>query len=197
MRTVYCVALLGLVVFSSGCFRSPSSRFYSLISQQEAEANPSLSSDGIHLEVASIIFPQYLDDPRIAVRTGVNEVARDEYERWVEDLTVNFRQALLNDLARDLNSSNVFSSDTYSARHGNQVLQVEVLQFDVSDEGKTLLKVRWAVGADRQVLATAPLAISEYSGTTDEGSSEARVATLSALIDKLSSDIARKVSLQR
>lgn len=194
MRNVYSLLLLALVLFSAGCFRSPTSRFYSLISQQEAEANPSLSSDGIHLEVASIIFPQYLDDPRITVRTGVNEVTRDEYERWVEDLTVNFRQALLSDLARELKSSNVFSSDTYSQRRGSQVLQVEVLQFDVSDEGKALLKVRWAVGATREALAGASLTLSEFTGTAADSSSEARVLALSALIDKLSRDVAHRVS---
>ena len=197
MRTAYSVVLLAMVVFSTGCFRSPSSRFYSLISQQEAEANPSLSSEGMHLEVASIIFPHYLDDPRIAVRTGVNEVTRDEYERWVEDLSVNFRQALLTDLALELKSSNVFSSDIYSQRRGNQVLQVEVLQFDVSDEGRALLKVRWALGANREALSSAPLVLSEYMGTAEDGTSEARVAALSVLIDKLCRDVAGKVAASR
>lgn len=197
MRAVHRVVLAALVLFSAGCFRSPSSRFFSLISQQEAVQMPNLSPDGAHLEVAAIIFPQYLDDPRIAVRTGVNEVTRDEYERWVEDLTVNFRQALLSDLARDLKSSNVFSSDTYSQRRGSQVLQVEVLQFDVTDQGKALLKVRWAVGASRDTLAGAPLALTEYTGTAEDSTSEARVSALSALIDSFSRDVALKVSSQR
>jgi len=194
MRYSCSIALVWLVLVLAGCFRSPSSRFYSLISQQEAEAKPQLSSDGVHLEVASIIFPQYLDDPRIAVRTGVNEVTRDEYERWVEDLTINFRQALLNDLARELKSSNVFSSDTYVQRSGNQVLQVEVLQFDVRDDGKALLKARWAAAANRDLLAKTSLVMSEYAGSAVDDSSEARVAALSALIDSLCRDIAKRVS---
>lgn len=197
MRRAYQVALVALVVVSAGCFRSPASRFYSLTSQQEAVEMPNLTPDGIHLEVASIIFPQYLDDPRIAVRTGVNEVTRDEYERWVEDLTVNFRQALLADLARELRSSNVFSSDTYSQRRGSQVLQVEVLQFDVNEEGKALLKARWAIGANRDALAVAPLALREYTSTAEGSATEARVAALSALIDNLSREVALKVSSQR
>jgi len=194
MRYSLNIVLSALVLVSAGCFRSPSSRFYSLISQQEAEANPQLFSNGIHLEVASIVFPRYLDDPRIAVRTGVNEVTRDEYERWVEDLTVNFREALLNDLARDLKSSNVFSSDTYSQRRGSQVLQVEVLQFDVTDEGHAFLKARWASGANRQALAAASLTVSEYTTTAEDETSEARVAALSALIGKLSRDVAQRVA---
>jgi uncharacterized lipoprotein YmbA len=193
MRSAYSVVLLVAVVFSQGCFRSPSSRFYSLISQQESEAMPVLSSEGVALEVSSIIFPRYLDDPRIAVRTGSNEITRDEYERWVEDLTVNFRQALLNDLGRELKSSNVFSTETYSQRRGSQVLQVEVLQFDVTDEGRAILKVRWAVGARREDLASAPLVVSEYVGVVERDTTEARVAALSMLIDKLAFDVSRRV----
>ncbi len=154
---------------------------------------PVLSSEGVALEVSSIIFPRYLDDPRIAVRTGSNEITRDEYERWVEDLTVNFRQALLNDLGRELKSSNVFSTETYSQRRGSQVLQVEVLQFDVTDEGRAILKVRWAVGARREDLASAPLVVSEYVGVVERDTTEARVAALSMLIDKLAFDVSRRV----
>ena len=193
MKTVQRALLTVLLLTSVGCFRSPPSRFYSLISQQEAESSPVLSAEGIQLEVASVVFPQYLNDPRIAVRTGINEISRDEYERWIEDPDVNFREALLSDLSRELKSSNVFSSDVYPQRRGAQVLQVEVLQFDVTDEGRALLKARWATGADRTAVATVPLTISEFTGSAEGTSSEARVAALSALVRELAREIAARV----
>jgi uncharacterized lipoprotein YmbA len=193
MKTVQRALLTVLLLTSVGCFRSPPSRFYSLISQQEAESSPALSAEGIQLEVASVVFPQYLNDPRIAVRTGINEISRDEYERWIEDPDVNFREALLGDLSRELKSSNVFSSDVYPQRRGAQVLQVEVLQFDVTEEGRALLKARWATGADRTAVATDPLTISEFTGSAEDTSSEARVAALSALVRELAREISARV----
>jgi uncharacterized lipoprotein YmbA len=146
----------------------------------------------MQLEVASVVFPQYLNDPRIAVRTGVNEISRDEYERWIEDPDVNFRQALLDNLSRELKSSNVFSSDVYPQRRGAQVLQVEVLQFDVTEEGAALLKVRWAAGSDRAALVGAPLTVSEFTARAERSDSEARVEALSSLVR----DFARKMAAQ-
>ena len=186
-------ALVAVIIVSSvGCFRSPPSRFYSLLSQQEVESNPPLLSEGMQLEVASVVFPQYLNDPRIAVRTGVNEISRDEYERWIEDPDVNFRQALLDNLSRELKSSNVFSSDVYPQRRGAQVLQVEVLQFDVTEEGAALLKVRWAAGSDRAALVGAPLTVSEFTARAERSDSEARVEALGSLVR----DFARKMAAQ-
>ena len=194
MKTLHRALVALLLVSSFGCFRSPSSRFYSLLSQQEMESNPSLSSEGIQLEVASVVFPQYLNDPRIAVRTGVNEISRDEYERWIEDPDVNFRQALLDDLSRELKSSNVFSSDVYPQRRGNLVLQVEVLQFDVTDEGRALLRVRWATAPDRGALVTMPLTVSEFTAQAPKSTTEGQVSALSSLVRDFSGQIVKNLA---
>jgi uncharacterized lipoprotein YmbA len=183
-----------LLLCSMGCFRSPPSRFYSLLSLQEVESDPPLSSEGCELEVGSVVFPQYLSDPRIAVRTGANEISRDEYERWIEDPDVNFRQALLDNLSRELRSSNVFSSELYPQRRGAQLLQVEVLQFDVTEEGRAVLRIRWATAHDRAALATASFTVSEFTAHAQEETSEERVAALSFLVRDFSRAVAHRVA---
>jgi len=193
MKTVQRALIAVLIVSSVGCFRSPPSRFYSLLSQPEIEATSQLASEGIQLEVASVVFPQYLDDPRIAVRTGVNEISRDEYERWIEDPDVNFRQALLDNLSRELRSSNVFSSDVYPQRRGSQVLQVEVLQFDVTEEGTALLRTRWATAPDRSGLLTTPLTVSEFTAQAPNSTTEGQVSALSSLVREFSGQVAKSV----
>lgn len=193
MKTLQRVLVAVLLVSSVGCFRSPPSRFYSLLSQQEVESDPTLASEGIQLEVASVVFPQYLDDPRIAVRTGVNEISRDEYERWIEDPDVNFRQALLDNLSRDLKSSNVFSSDVYPQRRGSRVLQVEVLQFDVTEEGRAFLRARWATAPDRTALATTPLTVSDFTAQAPNSSTEGQVSALSSLVRDFSGQVAKSM----
>jgi uncharacterized lipoprotein YmbA len=188
------MVLLPLV---AGCFRSPSARFYSLIAEPHVDERPRLLSDGVRLEVSSIIFPRYLDDPRMVVRTGANEIRRDEYERWIESPRTNFRDALLKGLSEDLQSANVFSEDTYPQRRGTQVLHVEVLQFDVTEEGIALLQVRWAIGANRDVIATGPLTVSEFSGNAEGSSGEEHVAALSKLLREFSQVVAQAVVLKR
>lgn len=183
-----------LLVAVCGCFRSPSPHFFSLVSQKETAEALALHANGIDLEVGSIVFPQYLEDPRIAVRSGEHEVVRDEYDRWVEDLNLNFRRALLGDLSRHLKSSNVFSSDVYSQRQGSRVLQIEVLQFDVTQGGDALLKIRWAIAASRAALATAPLTVSEFTAHARDNSSEARVSAMSGLVDSFAAAVSQSVS---
>jgi uncharacterized lipoprotein YmbA len=76
------------------------------------------------------------------------------------------------------------------------VLQVEVLQFDVTDQGRALLKARWAIGANRDVVANAPLAVSEFSGNSEGDSSEAHVAALSKLVRDFSRVVAQGILLK-
>jgi uncharacterized lipoprotein YmbA len=177
----------------TGCFRSPSPHFYSLVSQERIPSASQLAQDGVSVEVVPLIFPQYLDDPRLVVRSGDHEVLKEEYDRWAEDLDVNFRRVLLSDLSRNLKSGNVFSSDVYTQRHGAHVVQVEVLQFDVSEQGRAVLKCRWATAPNREALTSAPLVTSEFEGLAANSSSEARVSALSDLIDTLSKVMAQGI----
>ena len=195
MIQVLRTALLCLGLVLVGCFRSPSTHFYSLVSQDRNASAPQLSGEGLDLEVFPIIFPQYLDDPRMVVRSSAHEMVRDEYERWIEALDVNFRRVLLNDLSRHLKSSNVFSSEVYTQRRGAQVVQVEVLQFDVSEAGTAVLKVRWAAAPTREGLSSATLSVSEFAAQANGSSSEAQVAALSGLIDTFSLEVAQRFEL--
>lgn len=188
------VACVSLGVVMTGCFRSPSPSFYSLVSQERLATAQQLSPQGVELEVASIIFPQYLDDPRLVTRVGAHSVTRDEYDRWIEDLDLNFRRVFLSDLSRRLKSSNVFSSDVYSQRRGSKVVQVEVLQFDAAKDGSVMLKARWAVASDRQSLPSTTMRISEFQAQAQNDSSEARVTALSDLIDRFSAEVSDNVA---
>lgn len=180
----------------AGCFRSPSARFYSLVSQERPVSGLELARDGVSVEVVPLIFPQYLDDPRLVVRSRGHEFLKDEYERWIEDLDVNFQRVLLNDLSRHLKSGNVFSSDMYGQRRASHVLQVEVLQFDVSEDSRAVLKARWAVAPNRDALSATTMLVSQFEARAVSDSVESRVAALSELIDTFSRDVARQMTSQ-
>lgn len=194
MRKSCKVMCVVFTVVAVGCFRSPSARFYSLVSQERIATAQQLSPSGVELEVAPIIFPQYLDDPRMVVRFSGHGVERDEYDRWIEDLDLNFRRVLLSDISRYLKSSNVFSADVYAQRRGSHVVQIEVLQFDASEDGTAVLKARWLLGSSREALASSTMTISEYEAKAEGSSTEARVTALSSLIDRFSREVAQKVA---
>jgi uncharacterized lipoprotein YmbA len=73
-------------------------------------------------------------------------------------------------------------------------VQIEVLQFDVSEDGAAVLKARWAAAPNREKLNASALSISEFEGQANGSSNEARVAALSGLIDTLSREVAQKVA---
>jgi uncharacterized lipoprotein YmbA len=183
----------GIVVLLVGCFRSPNSTFYTLTSSPYLEV-PALSSSGLSVAVTSVGFPQYLDDPRIVIRASGAVVERLEYDRWSEDLERGFMRVLVDDLARDLKSSNVFSAATYEIRPASAHVQVEVIQFDMGDDGKAVLRVRWALARSGEALVKAPFEVFERSAAADNGSLNARVAALSTLVAQFAEVVSARLS---
>ncbi len=192
LQVVSCVAMM----FTSGCFRSPNSHFYALTSQHREQIE-SLATNGVSVAVSSVGFPQYLDDPRMIVRANENSVDRLEYDRWAEDLQVNFMRVFVADLAGNLQSSNVFATSVYDLRPAKHQVQLEVLQFDVTNEGRAVLKVRWALADSVDALKSAPMQVSEFSLMSEESNHSASVAALSQLIEKCARVVAAAVPTAR
>lgn len=182
----------GILVFLVGCFRSPNSTFYALTSQRTAGAE-ALSPTGISVAVTSVGFPQYLDDPRILVRSNGTVIDRLEYDRWAEDLDRNFTRVLVDDIAHNVQSSNVFSASTYDLRPATYQLQCEVMQFDVSDRGDAVLKVRWALATSSEALRSAPFEVMEFTLIAEKNSPDSNVAALSELVGKFAEAVSAKI----
>ena len=183
---------LGILVLSVGCFRSPNSTFYALTSKH-SEGTEALSPTGISIAISSIGFPQYLDDPRMLVRSNGNVIDRLEYDRWAEDLDRNFTRVLVENIAHNLQSSNVFSANTYELRPATYQLQCEVMQFDVSDRGDAVLKVRWAVATSSEALRGAPFEVMEFTQRAEKDSPDSNVAALSQLVGKFAEAVSARI----
>jgi uncharacterized lipoprotein YmbA len=183
---------LSVVVLLGGCFRSPNSTFYALTPAQ-VESGALLSPTGVGVAVASVGFPQYLDDPRILVRANDTVIDRLEYDRWAEDLDRNFMRVLVDNISHNLKSSNVFVAGTYELRSAKYQLQCEVMQFDVRDGGDAVLRVRWALAPSVDALRNMPFEVSEFAVRPESDSPDAQVAALSQLIGKFSDVVSAKV----
>ena len=190
------VVSCAVMVFAVGCFRSPNSHFYALTSQHREQID-SLSKSGVSVAVSSVGFPQYLDDPRMIVRANENSVDRLEYDRWAEDLQVNFMRVFVADLAGNVQSSNVFATSVYDLRPAKYQVQLEVLQFDVTNEGRAVLKVRWTLADSVDALKSAPMQVSEFSLLSEDSNHSASVAALSQLIENCARVVAAAIPAAR
>jgi uncharacterized lipoprotein YmbA len=179
-------ATIGLV----GCFRSPAPRFFTLTPIAERANSGAMSPQGPRVTVVSLTLPAYLLDPRMCIITDGNEVVRDEFERWAEDLDTNFRRVFVEDLSRELRSSNISLSDSSTQSAGAHALRAEVLSFDTDTAGAARLRVRWSLERDA---AQPSFVISEWSETMQGDTPGARAQALSSLIAAFAREIAAQV----
>jgi uncharacterized lipoprotein YmbA len=175
---------------STGCFRSPTPRFFTLTPVSNEKESVVPSPQGPRVELVSFTMPPYLLDPRMSLVAGGNEVVRDEFERWAEDLDENFRRVLLENLSRELGSSNVSTIHAVATQPGSHMLRVEILKFDADTDGIARLRVRWSLTTEA---SPNQFVISEWSEQIQNDSTEARVRALSSLAASLSREIARQV----
>lgn len=174
-----------------GCFRSPTARFFTLSPHIEQSQSSVLSPQGARVALVSLTLPSYVLDPRMSVIAEGNEVLRDEFERWAEDLDENFRRVFLDDLSRQLGSSNVYTSDAVAPQPGALLLRADVLRFDTDTDRMARLRVRWSLSSEG---AAPSFVISEWTESFQEESSAARVKAMSALVASLAREVAAKVT---
>jgi uncharacterized lipoprotein YmbA len=126
----------------------------------------------------------------MSVVAGGNEVVRDEFERWAEDLDENFRRVLLENLSRELASSNVSMIDGIAAQPGTRMLRVEVLRFDADTEGLARLRVRWSLSNEA---SPGSFFMSEWSEAIQDPTTQTRVKALSALVSVFAREVATRL----
>lgn len=182
--------LLGATLGLTGCFRSPTPRFFTLSPTLNENASVAPSPQGARLGLVSLTLPPYLLDPRMSLVAGSNEVMRDEFERWAEDLDDNFRRVLLDNLSRELASSNVAAIEAIAPQPGTHMLRIEVLRFDADTDGVARLRVRWSLSTEAPPTS---FLISEWSEKVEDDTTESRVKALSALVATFARDVVTRV----
>jgi uncharacterized lipoprotein YmbA len=191
MRTVVCV-LTGIVAFLTvGCFRSPPTHFYSL-HPLPAEIQRDTNTNGPRVEVLVGAFPGYLNNPQMALRRADGEIVVDEYNRWIEELESNFERTVMENLVTRLDNASVVVVQPYQASESALSVRLEVVQFDVSEQGEVVLKVRWGISRAK-AHPPSPLQISVFREQIGSTSPQARVAAQSRAVAALCDELARAV----
>jgi uncharacterized protein len=182
------VIMGGLLLVLEACTSAPP-RFYLLssLSTSETMAVPA-APQGPVIGVGPITLPKYLDRPQIVTRTGDNQLALGEFDRWAEPLQDNVARVLAENLARLIPTDQVLlhawpRSDTLDYQ-----VTAEVLQFDGWLGGESKLLALWSIldGAELSLWSQRAALNASVSGREYQ----ALVMAMSQLLESFSRDLA-------
>jgi len=139
--------LLGMSLLAGCASESPKVDYYTL-SANEVPALRGSEAAGcskIPITIGPITWPRYLDQPRIATRSGSNRLNFDEFNRWAGSLRDDFGRALRKNLSGLLQSEYLAIYGSGARFRTRYRVELDVEQFDGEMGGDVILDVNWAV----------------------------------------------------
>jgi uncharacterized protein len=187
-----CVALLSVFGFM-GCksFRPVEdlTRYYVLSATATASTGVH-SNQGLAIGLAPVNIPDYLQNTRIAVRTGTNEIFYSEQRQWAEHLAKGIQRVLASDLSALLPSARFITSAWQNGDVKAEV-HVSIHRFELDETGEATLECEWRLlsPADGHILRLDHALISKKGSPLGKDPTGA-INTLSQTLAELSNQIA-------
>jgi len=125
----------------SGCGTSPAAKFYKL----GPEAVPAKAQTSYSVAIGAVTVPDMVDRPQIVIRTGANEVAINEIERWAGSLKSEIAHAIADNLTQMLDGAIVFAYPQGVNVVADYKVQVDVQRFDSALGDAATIEVLWQV----------------------------------------------------
>lgn len=178
--------LCGVLLFSAGCSRSPTTRFYTLHTLTDAgkeRQGPTVES-GIAVGVGPILLPEYLDRPQIVTRVSPHEVKFAEFHRWAEPLRSDFSSKLARNLSILLGTDRVALYPWTSTTPVDIQVKVDVIRFDGQLGREVVLETTWSLfGKDpaKPLLSRTSTLLEAADAAGYEGLVEAQSRTVAGL----------------
>lgn len=134
-------ALLLAALLVAGCSSPPKTNFYTL-----APAPAAASADAkvsYSVAIGPVALPESLDRPQMVLRTGANQVAIAEFERWAGPLKNEIALAIAGGLKAQLGGASVF---TYpQGTSADVAVSIDVQRFDSALGEAATVEVLWQV----------------------------------------------------
>lgn len=125
------------------CSSSPKTAYYNLNSPPIAATLP--MSNVMRVMVGPVSLPATIDQPQLVVQSGSNRVQIFELHRWGGSLKNDVGRVIAANLARELNTSNVWNfSQSTQTQFDYQVL-VDVQSVDSRLDEEVVLDVLWTI----------------------------------------------------
>ena len=186
-RLAVLTALCAFATLVAGCGSTPSSRFYTL----NGTATPATTSSNLSLTVGPVSVPAAVDRPEIVVSAGANQVALDQFNRWVSPLGDNISRAVAENLVALLGTPRVTLFPQALSAEADFRVTVEVLRFESTPGESAMLDAVW--GVRRAKDGKGETGRTTVRETVPQKSYDALVAAHSRAVGRLSQDIAAAV----
>ncbi len=144
-----CVFFTFVAVMLIGCTGSSGPATFYMLHSMDDSPSKSVSGDArtksVSVLLGPITLPGYLDRTQMVTVAGKNEMALDEFNRWLESLPDNFYRVLLEDLSSLLNTTEVYRYDRDGSNSPDSQVVIDVTRFDCVPEGEAVLTAFWTV----------------------------------------------------
>jgi uncharacterized protein len=180
-------ALLGISL--AGCATTPPSSFYTLATLPAAKTSAAVTGQSPAIGVGPVGFPAFFDRSPLVTRSGSSELTVDELHRWGGSLQDDFPRVLGENLAHLLGTSRVLLQTAEVRYPVDFRVAVDVLRFEATEQGKAVLKVRWAL-LDPYTEEALSVNEASYRAKTASDKPAALVEAMSRALGDFSRDVA-------
>ena len=191
-RHTAALAALVLVLLTSGCLRSPETRFFMLASQASAAPEQTASNfQGPKLAVVTTI-PAYLDRPQLVTRQGDSVNVRiGEFQQWSEPMSDGVTRVLCDALSARLAANQGLAFPLSSALAADWRLTVNVARFDGMPGNDAVLDALWSLttASGDEELASGRFTSRMAVGADTADLAEAQSALVSRLAEALAPEL--------
>jgi len=188
------VILALVVIFSGGCTRSQTPRFYTLTSMQPAQV-PSERGSPAHnavIGIGPITMADYLDQSDLVTRTSDNQLLKAEYDRWAGSFKDDFINILAENIGFLVPTERIYLYPWRGSVPIGYQVALELIRCDGRLGEAAYLVARWRIfeGPDKKLLKMSRSTIREPVTGPDYS---ALVAAQSRAVAKLSQEIAAAI----
>ena len=145
--------------------------------------------------VGAVTIPDLLDRPQIVLRSSANTIEVLDYDRWAAPLSDELQRVLIADLTMRLGGNAIIDPGLTSSLRMDRRITISILEFDPARKNESVLEASWTISDAKS--GPGPDGIKTYKArhvaSTDHSNVEELVATMSALVAKMTDDIAATV----
>jgi uncharacterized lipoprotein YmbA len=188
------VILAIVAIFSGGCARSQTPRFYTLTPMQPGEVTSKRESPARNavIGIGPVTLADYLDQSDLVTRTGDNQLVKAEYDRWAGSFKDDFINVLAENIGFLVPTERIYLYPWRGSEPIGYQVALEVIRCDGRLGEASWLVARWSVfgGPGKKLLKMNRSSIRE---PVTSGDYAALVAAQSRAVAKLSQEIAEAI----
>lgn len=145
------ITMLCTLLLLTACTRSKEPQYY-VLNPLLAPANQPPRAPDIRLGIDAVNIPDYLDKSQLTVYCTAHQSNLDEHHQWVESLGNNIKRVVRTNLSTLMPGALVIISPWDSKFRPNYQLQVNISQFKVDIQGRSILQAEYVIYKEEQPL---------------------------------------------